>query len=274
MMSDDEIENIEIKLLLSAVMDVYGYDFRDYATASLKRRIENFMSTHHAKTYLALADQLIHDSDLFEQFLKNMSITVSEMFRDPLFYKSFVTEVIPVLKTYPFLKLWCAGCATGEEVYSLAIVLHEEGLLEKSTLYATDFNNDALRIAKKGIYSSEKTKEYIKNYNKFGGKSSFSEYYTAEYDSIKLADFLIDKITFANHNLVTDGSFGEMNVIFCRNVLIYFNQELTNKVLNLFCDSLSRRGYLCLGTKEALDFSAVYNRFDCIDKPSRIYQLR
>jgi chemotaxis protein methyltransferase CheR len=273
-MNPEEVGNLEMDLLLDAIDKGYGYDFRHYARASLKRRLSSFMVDHKITSYLQLTEAILHDSLLFEEFLKHLSITVSEMFRDPRFYHSFRENVIPVLKTYPFIKIWSAGCATGEEVYSLAILLHESGLLKKSTLYATDFNNEALSIAKNGIYSTDNMKKYIKNYNQFGGAASFSEYYTSKYDSIKMRNFLKENITFANHNLVSDRSFGEMNVILCRNVMIYFDDDLTNHALTLFKESLCHHGFLCIGTKETLDFSQVSEDFKAVDKPMRIYQAR
>ncbi|MCF6777026.1 protein-glutamate O-methyltransferase CheR [Thiotrichales bacterium 19X7-9] len=274
MIERNDIEIVEVDLLLHAIEKAYGYDFRHYAKSSLKRRLNLFMDNYQITSYIHLTDIILHNSNLFEELLKHLSITVTAMFRDPLFYRSFKENILPVLKTYPFVKIWSAGCATGEEIYSLAILLHEEGFLEKTTLYATDFNNQALNIAKKGIYSTEHMKKFIDNYNQFGGRESFSNYYTAKYDAIKLHDFLKDSIAFANHNLVTDRSFGEMNVILCRNVMIYFDNDLTNKVLSLFKHSLCHRGFLCIGTKETLQFSQVENDFDVIDKQMKIYQKR
>lgn len=274
MINPADVEELEIKLLLSAVEEAYGYDFQNYAKSSLKRRINAFMTEYKVVSYLQLAETMLHNSALFEEFLKYLSITVSEMFRDPNFYKSLRENVLPQLETYPFFKIWCAGCATGEEVYSLAILLHEAGILDKAMIYATDFNNQALDIAKKGIYSVEHMKQYIKNYNSFGGKTSFSEYYTSKYNSIKMHNFLKKQITFANHNLVTDKSFGEMNLISCRNVMIYFDENLTNRVLQLFQESLCHHGFLCIGTKETLDFTVLSDDFDTVDKAMRIYQVK
>ena len=272
MKSSKNIEEIELRLFLEAIFDVYGYDFRHYAKASLQRRLADFMNNYQIDTYLGLADRIVHEKPLFELLLKQLSITVSEMFRDPKFYSALKESLLPILKTYPFIKIWSAGCATGEEAYSLAIMLHEAGMLERATIYATDFNNEALRVAKKGIYSTDFMKKYIDNYNKFGGEKEFSEYYTTKYNAIKVHDFLRDHITFANHNLATDYSFSEMNLILCRNVLIYFDQDLTNKVLSLFCESLCHHGFLCLGTKETLQFSSVADDFEVVNSPMKIYR--
>lgn len=272
MITKDELKKIELDLLLEAIKRVYGYNFTDYARASVCRRLNEYMNQYGLKRYLELADLIVHNQDMFDELLKYLSITVSEMFRDPFFYAALRTKVIPILKTYPFIKIWSAGCATGEEAYSLAIMLHEESLLEKTTIYATDFNNFALSKAKEGIYSAENMKKYIENYNLQGGRVGFSKYYTAKYNAIKMHDFLKEKITFANHNLVTDSKFGEMNLILCRNVMIYFNTTLTNKVLNLLKNSLCHRGFLCLGHKESLHFSAIESEFEEFVGNVKIYR--
>ncbi len=273
-MEDEKKDNLALQCLLDIVEKIYGYDFHEYANASLRRRVTGFMLDHKFDTYLQLADRLLYDEGLFEVFLRQMSITVTEMFRDPEFYKSFRENIIPKLKTYPYIKVWHAGCATGEEVFSMAILLHEEGFLDRATIYATDFNQVALECAKTGIYDASNVKQYIENYNKAGGTSGLSEYYTSSYNAVKLRDFLKRRITFANHNLAVDRSFGEMNVILCRNVLIYFNKNLQNQVLKLFRDSLCHKGYLCLGSKETLRFTEVENDFEVVDEKYRIYQRK
>ncbi len=272
MVDRNEIRRVEVDLLLDGIKEIYGYDFRDYAKASLIRRFNAFMSSQNLESYMQLADCIFHDPIMFDDLLKYLSITVSEMFRDPGFYYQLRNDVVPILKTYPFIKVWSAGCATGEETYSLAIMLHEEGLLQRTTLYATDFNNQALKMAKEGIYSAENTKKYIENYNLFGGRFGFSKYYTAKYNAIKMHDFLKERITFANHNLVTDGKFGEMNLVLCRNVMIYFNKQLTNNVLTLLKNSLCHRGFLCVGHKESLHFSSVVNDFEELEGNMKIYR--
>ncbi|MAZ44976.1 MAG: chemotaxis protein CheR [Legionellales bacterium] len=271
-MSNQKVDEIEIELLLEGILRVYGYDFRHYARSSLRRRLDSILNDLSLKNYSQLQELVLHDERVFNKFLLRMSITVTEMFRDPDFYQVFINDVIPVLKTYPYLKIWHAGCATGEEVYSMAIILHEAGLLERATIYATDFNNDAIQKAKEGIYSEKEIIEYEKNYIQAGGKSQFSEYYHSKYGAAKLSGFLKKKITFANHNLVTDKVFGEMNVILCRNVMIYFNSELQDTVLKLFRDSLCKLGYLCLGSRETLDFSTVSEDFTRINESLKIYR--
>jgi chemotaxis protein methyltransferase CheR len=271
-MNPVEIEEVEIDLLLEALRRVYGYDFKHYARASLKRRIKGFLKKTEISNYSILQEKIIRNKSVFNDFLLEMSITVTEMFRDPSFYIEFREKVIPNLKTYPYIKIWHAGCATGEEVYSMAIMLHEAGYLDKATIYATDFNSNALKIAKEGIFPVNRVQQYTKNYIATGGQSSFADYYRADNNSVKMRDFLKQRITFANHNLVTDKVFGEMNLILCRNVLIYFDKDLQNKVYNLFEDSLCHRGYLCLGNKESLSFSSIENKFDGIDENEKIYR--
>jgi chemotaxis protein methyltransferase CheR len=271
-MKAEEIAEIEMKLMLEAVQQVYGYDFRNYAKASLKRRVSGFLKSTGLEHYSRLQENLLYDKELFNRFLLEMSITVTEMFRDPAFYKDFRERVVPVLKTYPYVKIWHAGCATGEEVYSMAILLEEEGFLDKATIYATDFNNSALARAKEGIYSPEAVKKYSRNYQLAGGKASFSDYYQANYGAVKIRSSLKKNITWANHNLAVDKVFGEMNLVVCRNVVIYFDSTLQDRVFELFRDSLCHRGFLCLGSKETLSYSTVVNDFEVFSKKERIYR--
>ena len=273
-MKKSQIEDIEIKLLLEAILRRYGYDFRNYSGASLKRRIHHHLQLSKCKSISEMIPRLLHDSSFFELLLFDFSITVTEMFRDPSFYLSVRKKVIPFIKTYPFPKVWHAGCATGEEVYSMAILLKEEKSLDKATIYATDFNDSALAKSKSGIYPINNVKKYTANYQKAGGVGSFSEYYHSQYDSIILDQSLKKRLTFANHNLVTDGVFGEMNLILCRNVLIYFNKDLQGHVLNLFYDSLVDGGFLCLGNKETTQFSDVCEEFELIDRKEKIYRKK
>jgi chemotaxis protein methyltransferase CheR len=216
----------------------------------------------------------MYDETFAQNAIYDFSITVTEMFRDPNFYCSFRKNVVPYLKTYPFIKVWHAGCATGEEVYSLAIVLQEEGLYERATIFATDFNEPVLEKAREGIYALKDIRQYTTNYQQAGGSRSFADYYHAQYESAIMDQSLKKNITFASHNLVTDGVFGEMHLIFCRNVLIYFDKTLQNRVLNLFNESLNHGSFLCLGTKETLEFSQVVDSFKTIDGRARIYQKR
>jgi len=274
LMSIESKNNAEFAVLLEGILRIHGYDFRHYAKSSLKRRVKKVMEHEKMANYTQLLERIIHDKSFFQHFLLDLSVTVTDMFRDPHFYKTFREIVIPVLKTYPYIKIWHAGCATGEEVYSMAILLYEEGFLGKSTIFATDINTLSLKIAKEGVYPSENIKKYTENYIRAGGKASFSNYYQAKYQSAKIHSFLKDRVTFAHHNLVTDGIFGEMNVILCRNVLIYFDQELQNRVLDLFHESLCYRGYLCLGTKETTQFSSAEPKFELISPQEKIYKKR
>lgn len=273
-MNKKELENIEIYLLLEAIYNRYGYDFRQYTRASLKRRITTFLQKKRLQKISDMIPILLHNEEFFNQLIYHFSITVTEMFRDPFFYRSVRNKIIPYLKTYPFVKIWIAGCATGEEVYSLAIMLKEEGLYERCTIFATDFNDAALLKAKEGIYSLKDMKTFTTNYLQTEGKDAFSQYYYAQYESAIMDTSLKERITFANHNLVTDNVFGEMHLIFCRNVLIYFDRSLQNRVLRLFSNSLTRNGFLCLGTKETINFSNIAYEFDIIDDIAKTYQKK
>ncbi len=271
-MKESEIERIEISLLLEAIYQRYGYDFRSYSRASIDRRVRKFLSSSGLATIFELIDRIIHDEPFFAKLLQSFSITVSEMFRDPFVYQALRKNVMPVLHTFPSLRLWHAGCATGEEVYSLAILLKEENLYDKSTIYATDFNDTALKAASNGIFPADRIREFTQNYQKAGGMQSFTDYYRARYDNAVMNGGLKERITFANHNLASDHVFVEAHLICCRNVLIYFDRPLQNRVLTLFADSLVRGGFLCLGTKEDLGFSNVADRFRAVDKKARIYK--
>ncbi|MCP4348968.1 MAG: protein-glutamate O-methyltransferase CheR [Desulfobacterales bacterium] len=271
-MRKSEIEDIELCLFLDAVYERYGYDFRNYARASVKRRIMAILKKTGYDKISELIPLLLYDESFFSDIVYYFSVTVTEMFRDPDFFCAFRENIIPYLKTYPHIKVWHAGCASGEEAYSLAIVLKEEGLYDRATIYATDFNDVALKTAKNGIYSLENLKKYSSNYQKSGGTRSFSEYYHVKHESAVMNKSLNQRITFANHNLVTDAVFSEMHMIFCRNVLIYFNKPLQDRVLNLFDDSLIRKGFLCLGNKESLRFSSVSDKFQEVDWKERIYR--
>ncbi len=265
-------EKIEIEKLLTGIRNHYGYDFSHYSHASLKRRLERACEQGKFSGFTGLLDGLLHDEQCFDEFLKTMSVTVTSMFRDPLFYQAVREKVIPILKTFPFVKIWHAGCATGEEVYSMAILLHEEGFLSRARIYATDFNKHSLDIAQKGVYSMRNIAAYAANYHEAGGKNHFSGYYSEGYERVKFQDYLKERITFSYHNLVTDGVFGEMNLVCCRNVLIYFDKTLQDQVLSLFTDSLRHGGFLCLGNKESLKFTAIKSLFDAVDSKQRIYR--
>jgi len=268
----NEIEKIEYDLLLDAIFQRYGYEFRHYNKPTLRRRIRMVMEHLNLTNISDLIPKILYDIRSFERLIFSFSITVTEMFRDPGFYKSIRDQILPYLRTYPVLKIWHAGCATGEEAYSLAILLKEEGLYDRSTIFATDYNDIALRKAKAGIYPISFLKTYTANYQASGGKEEFSKYYHAQYDSVILDQSLREKITFANHNLVIDGVFGEMNLIFCRNVLIYFDSQLQDRVLKLFRDSLVHKGYLCLGNKENIRFSSVADSFSVINQEEKVFR--
>lgn len=273
-MKPSEIEHIEVELLLEAVYQRYGYDFRSYARASIDRRVRQFMSGKNVRLISELIPRVLYDEALFSELAQYFSIAVTEMFRDPFVYCALREKVVPLLKTYPFVKVWHAGCATGEEVYSLAILLKEEGLFDRVTIFGTDFNDRALEQARQGIYPAERIKDFTRNYQEAGGKGSFSEYYHARYESAALDASLKERITFANHNLASDAAFGEMHLVFCRNVLIYFNPELQNRALRLFDESLVRGGFLCLGTKEDIQFTEVAGGYDAVDSAARIYRKK
>jgi len=274
--TEEKIENeeIEIQLLLEAINMKYGYDFRNYSSAHINRRIHYRMSIDGIASIAEMQYKIIYDIDFFKLVLSDFSINVTEMFRDPSFYRAFRKDVIPILKTYPFIRIWHAGCSTGEEIYSMAILLKEEGLYDRSQIYATDFNKIVLQKAKQGIYNIDDIKEYTHNYQKAGGKSSFSDYYMANYDSVIFEPSLKKKITFGEHNLVTDGVFGEMHVIICRNVMIYFNKKLQSRVIKLFSDSLSNGCFLCLGSKESIEFSNSKDSFEEFVSSEKIYRKK
>jgi len=273
-MDRQQLEDLEIELMLEAIVRRYGYDFRQYAPASIRRRVLQARAKYGCTTISELTSLLLHHPDFFQQLVSNFSITVTEMFRDPEVYQFIRREIIPYLATYPFIKIWHAGCATGEEAYSMAIILAEAGLLEKTTIYATDFNEAALKSAKEGIYSLEKIKAYTENYRKSGGGGSFSSYFHADYGSAIIQSRLRAQITFARHNLVQDQVFGEMHFIFCRNVLMYFKRALQDKVLKIFDDSLIHNGFLCLGNKESLRFSSLDKRYLSLDDKKKIYRKK
>jgi len=265
-------EDIEIDLLLEAMFQSYGYDFRDYARTSVRRRIRKALADSDCEKITEMTSKLLYDKAFFTWLLNQFSIPVTEFFRDPDFYESVRDNVTTVLKTYPFVKIWHAGCATGEEAYSLAIVLKEEGLYDRATIFATDINDHALQQAKNGIYKIEDVKKDTSNYQKARGRDSFSGYFRTQHRSARIDSSLKKNITFANYNLVTDTVFGEMHLILCRNVLIYFDKILQNRVIKLFCDSLIYKGFLCLGSKESLAFSEMKDCFDTYDKKCKIYR--
>jgi chemotaxis protein methyltransferase CheR len=271
---DSERENIELELLLDGMYRLYGHDFRNYATPSLKRRIWNFINLNDLRNISSLQEKVLHDRLIFDRLVHSISIPVTEMFRDPLVFKSFRTNVVPLLRTYPYIRIWHAGCSTGEEVYSMAIVLYEEGLYDRTRIYATDMNSHSLKKAQEGIFGIGKMKLYTKNYMDAGGSRSFSEYYTAGYNSVIFKPFLRKNMIFAEHNLATDRSFNEFNVILCRNVMIYFNETLKVHVHRLFHESLSPQGILVLGSKESVEHSNYGVLYEPLDRVEKIYRAK
>jgi len=273
-MKSENISELEISLLLEAIYQKYGYDFRQYSKAHINRRIASRMAMSGLEDVSQIQSKVLKDETFAYDLLQDLSITVTEMFRDKDFYKSLRENVIPILKTYPYIKIWHAGCATGQEAYSMAIILQEEGLYDRATIYATDFNQYALNKAKEGIFSNALMKEFTINYQLAGGKESFSSYYTSNYDNIIMNQSLKKNIVWANHNLVTDSVFAEVHLILCRNVLIYFDVNLQNKVQKLFYESLINGGILCLGSKESLRFTDFFERYIELDQKQRIFKKK
>jgi chemotaxis protein methyltransferase CheR len=266
------VEEIELSLLLEGIYRQYGFDFRNYALSSLRRRVWNFMRNENLASISLLQDRVLHDRTWLERFLYSLSVNVSAMFRDPPFYRAFRTEVVPLLRTYPFLRIWLAGVSMGEEVYSLAILLKEEGIYERCRIYATDINEAVLKKAKEGIYPIDLMQTYTSNYIKAGGTASFSDYYTAAYERVILKSSLRENVVFAQHNLASDASFNEFHVILCRNVMIYFNNQLQAHVHHLLHDSLVMFGVLGLGAKETMKFSPHESAYEEIDSVARLYR--
>lgn len=269
---NDAVENIEIALLLEGVFQCYGFDFRHYAPASLKRRIRQCVAAERVNSVSALQEKLLHDTACMERFLLVLSINVTALFRDAGFYLAFREKVLPQLRTYPFIRIWHAGCSTGEEVYSLAILLEEEGLYERTRLYATDMNEVVLARARDGVYPLDRMQEYDQNYLKAGGKRSLSDYYTEQYKRAIFQASLKKNIVWSQHNLVTDGSFNEFHVILCRNVMIYFDQTLQARVHRLLYESLTTFGMLGLGQKEAVRFSPHEACYEELDRTEKWYR--
>jgi len=269
-----ETERIELRLLLEAVHLKYGYDFRDYSMAHLKRRVEYRLGVSGLSSISMLQHAVLHDEAMFRAFLRDLSINVSEMFRDPPFYQALRNEILPRLGTYPSFRIWHAGCSAGQEAYSMAILLHEAGMRERGQIYATDFNPAILEQAREAAFPLAQLKDYTAKYQQAGGENSFADYYTADDQRAVLRPFLKERIFFSEHNLVTDGVFGEMQLVVCRNVLIYFNRELQDRVVGLFVDSLCPGGFLCLGSKESLKFSRHADRFETVLEKEKIFRKR
>lgn len=268
-----DVEDIEIQLFIRAMQLRHGHDFSGYAPASLKRRVLELVRMHATGTISELNRRVLHDEGFVGRVIEGLSVPVSEMFRDPFVFKALRETVLPVLASHPQINVWQAGCAQGQEVYSLAILLEEEGLYERTRIYATDFNDAALAAAGEGIYATRDARDWSRNYLEAGGRRSFSDYYSARYDFIKLDQRLRRNVTFFNHNLVTDVVFCEAHLILCRNVLIYFGNALQDRTLGMFRDSLVRGGFLCLGTRENIDFSPLATDFHEVDSAARIYRV-
>lgn len=266
------IEDFELDQLLDAIEFRWGYDFRAYARASIRRRITNAMQRHHVEHISQLTPRILHDKSFFEDVVREFSVVVTEMFRDPHVWQILREKVLPLLATWPYFKIWHAACASGEEVYSMAIMLEEAGLLKRATIYATDFNDAALHKARAGVYSLKDMQIATQNYFRAGGKGSLSDYYVALEDSVQIRKSLRENIVWANHNLVHDQVFGEMNLILCRNVLIYFSHPLQNRVLDLLTASLSHGGILCIGNKENLTFSSCGECYEPLSHKERVYR--
>lgn len=270
----ERTEDIELKLLLEAIFHMYHYDFRGYSMASVRRRMRLARQHFNCRSYSQLQDMVMHDAEKVPTLLSFLTVQVSEMFRDPSYFKALREQVVPHLLTYPSLKVWIAGCSTGEEVYSLAILFREEGLESRTIFYATDINQDALKKAEAGVYSLDRLKLFTENHQRSGGKSSLSDYYTAAYGAATFDKSLRSRVVFSDHSLVSDEVFAEMQLISCRNVLIYFDRELQDRALGLFNESLSRKGFLGLGSKENLRFSSHSDAFEDFVREERIYQKR
>jgi len=268
----EDVETLELDLFLQGVYRHYGYDFRGYARSSLRRRLANVMRAERVATISALQDQVLHNHAAWDRCLQGISVNVSEMFRDPSFFLTFRRVAVPMLRTYPFIRIWQAGASLGEEAYSLAILLHEEGLYDRSLIYATDINEAALRQARDGIYPADLMQRYTQNYMAAGGTRSFSEYYTARYDFAILRPSLRDNIVFSQHNLVSDGPFNEFNVVLCRNVMIYFTRPLQEQSLSLLHASLGKFGVLGLGAGESLRLTRFDKLYEPLAEGQKLYK--
>lgn len=269
---ENQINDEQVQTLLTDLLELYGYDFNDYSKASIKRRINRLYKLDRFPSFAEFRYRLRDDKTYLNSFVEALSVNVTEMFRDPAFYLTLRNVVLPQLATYPYIRIWHAGCSTGEEVYSMAILLKEANLLHKSLLYATDINQEVLERARQGIVPLNSMQLYSENYIQSGGTSAFSNYYSASYDRARLSDELKSKMVFAMHNLVSDKSFNEFQLILCRNVLIYFNKELQDKVIGLFDSSLEKLGFLALGTKETLRFTEVAKHYRQIEGKEKIWR--
>ena len=272
-MDKNDSTNIEVELLVQAVYARFQYDFRQYSRSSLRRRLEQALMRFSCESITKLQEKLLHEPNFFPKLIPYLTVNTTEMFRDPTYFKALREKVFPFLQTYPSVKIWVAGCSTGEEVFSMAIILRELGM-KKYLIYATDINPMNLEMAKKGIYDLEDVKKASRNYQLSGGITSLSDYYEAAYDSVRFDPTLLNNVVFSDHSLATDSVFSETHFVSCRNVLIYFDRPLQDRVLNLFKESLNRDGFLGLGTKETIQFSTIKNDFVAVDQENRVYQKR
>lgn len=271
---EEKVEDIEIRLLLEALFVRYHYDFRNYSMASLKRRLRQARQQLGFATFSAMQESLLHDPAMLPRLLRYLTVQVSEMFRDPDYFRAIRENVVPHLRTYPSLKVWIAGCSEGEELYSFVILFREEGLEERTIFYATDINHEALQAAEAGVYALDRLQLFTENHRKSGGTSSLSDYYQAAYGRVSFDRTLRRNVVFSDHSLVTDAVFGEMQLISCRNVMIYFDRKLRDRAIGLFSESLARKGFLGLGAKESLRFSRHASDFDDFVREEKIYQRR
>lgn len=267
-----ERETLEIALLLEAIYRHYGYEFREYAAASLKRRLHNMLQLENLTTISSLQERILHDPACLGRFLTTLTVNVTALFRDPGFFLTFRNQVVPLLRTYPFVRIWHAGCSTGEEVYSMAILLQEEKIYDRCRIYATDMDEVVLKRAREGIFPLDEMKQYSRNYKNAGGTGALSDYYTGAYGNALFRPSLRDNIIFSQHNLATDSSFNEFHVILCRNVMIYFTRVLQDRVHNLFYDSLSSFGILGLGNKESMQFTPHEMDFEQLEPGVRLFR--
>ncbi|MGC3943539.1 MAG: protein-glutamate O-methyltransferase CheR [Chryseolinea sp.] len=267
-----ELTDEQVELLLGDLIDRYGYDFTDYSRASFKRRVSRLMDQDRFLSFAEFRYRLVEDANYLTRFVEQVTVNVTEMFRDPHFYRTLREEILPVLATWPMIRIWHAGCSTGEEVYSLAILLKEANLYHKAVQYATDINPAVLQKARAGIFPLSQMKQYSENYILSGGRADFSSYYTAQYASAKFDESLGKRLVLATHNLVSDGTFNEFQLILCRNVMIYFDKALQDRAMNLFYDSLETLGYLALGSKETIKFTSMAHKFKQLENRERIWR--
>ena len=271
-MTRRDLETLELRLLLDAVHGHHGWDFRGYSQSSLRRRVWRRVTEEGLSTISGLQERVLHDPAAMERLLVDLSINVTTMFRDPTFYAAMRETVVPLLRTYPYIRIWNAGCSTGEETYSLAILLHEEGLADRARIYATDINEGVLRQAKDGFFPLDRMQDFTRDYIKAGGKAAFSDYYKVYGERVRFDSALMEPVVFAQHNLVSDGRFNEFHLVVCRNVLIYFDRDLQNRVHELFYDSLIRFGMLALGHKETIRFTSHADDYAELDPGEKLYR--